>query len=35
MRERGSALAAIAHPQFRDDLLEAAERTVNGRSALA
>lgn len=35
VRERGSALAAIAHPQFRDDLLEAAERTVNGRSALA
>ncbi len=35
VRERGRALAAIAHPQFRDDLLEAAERTVNGRSALA
>lgn len=35
VRERGRALAAIAHPQFRDELLEAAERTVNGRSALA
>ncbi|MBU8824500.1 acetyl-CoA hydrolase/transferase family protein [Mycolicibacterium goodii] len=34
VRERGRALAAIAHPLFRDDLLEAAERTVNGRSAL-
>lgn len=35
VRERGRALAAIAHPQFRDELLEAAERTANGRSALA
>jgi acyl-CoA hydrolase len=26
VRERGEALAAIAHPQFRDDLLAAAER---------
>lgn len=32
IRERGEALAAIAHPQFRDDLLAAAERASNGRS---
>lgn len=28
--ERGQALAAIAHPDFRDELLEATERTVTG-----
>jgi acyl-CoA hydrolase len=32
VRERGKALAAIAHPQFRDDLLAAAERAAKGRS---
>ncbi|MGW0160019.1 acetyl-CoA hydrolase/transferase family protein [Mycobacterium sp. NPDC003323] len=32
VRERGEALAAIAHPQFRDDLLRAAERAAHGRS---
>ncbi|BBY45189.1 acetyl-CoA hydrolase/transferase family protein [Mycolicibacterium celeriflavum] len=32
VRERGEALAAIAHPRFRDDLLAAAERAAKGRS---
>jgi acyl-CoA hydrolase len=32
VRERGGALAAIAHPQFRDELLAAAERASKGRS---
>ncbi|RDH77492.1 4-hydroxybutyrate CoA-transferase [Mycolicibacterium moriokaense] len=32
VRERGEALAAIAHPQFRDELLAAAERATKGRS---
>ncbi|WP_326544825.1 acetyl-CoA hydrolase/transferase C-terminal domain-containing protein [Mycolicibacterium sp. ND9-15] len=32
VRERGEALAAIAHPQFRDDLLAAAERAAKGHS---
>lgn len=32
VRERGEALAAIAHPQFRDGLLDAARRTAKGRS---
>jgi acyl-CoA hydrolase len=32
VRERGEALAAIAHPQFRDELLAAAERAARGRS---
>ena len=30
--QRGVALAAIAHPDFRDELLEAAERASRGRS---
>lgn len=30
--ERGEALAAIAHPQFRDELLAAARRAAKGRS---
>ncbi len=30
--ERGEALAAIAHPQFRDELVAAAKRASNGRS---
>jgi acyl-CoA hydrolase len=30
--ERGEALAAIAHPQFRDELLAAAERAAKGCS---
>lgn len=32
VRERGEALAAIAHPAFRDELLAAAERAAKGRS---
>ena len=32
VRERGEALAAIAHPQFRDELAAAAGRAANGRS---
>ena len=32
VQERGRALAAIAHPLFRDDLLAAAERAAKGRS---
>jgi acyl-CoA hydrolase len=35
VRERGDALAAIAHPQFRDELLAAAERASKGRSPVA
>jgi acyl-CoA hydrolase len=34
VHQRGQALAAIAHPQFRDELLEAASRASGGRSAL-
>jgi acyl-CoA hydrolase len=34
VRQRGLALAAIAHPDFRDELLEAAERASGGRSPL-
>lgn len=33
VRQRGEALAAIAHPDFRDGLLEAAERASGGRPA--
>ncbi len=32
VRQRGEALAAIAHPQFRDELMAAAERASGGRS---
>jgi len=32
VQQRGEALAAIAHPMFRDELLEAAERAAKGRS---
>jgi acyl-CoA hydrolase len=32
VRQRGEALAAIAHPDFRDELLAAAERAAKGRS---
>jgi acyl-CoA hydrolase len=32
VRERGEALAAVAHPQFRDELLAAAERAAKGCS---
>ncbi|GAB3239218.1 acetyl-CoA hydrolase/transferase family protein [Mycolicibacterium hippocampi] len=32
VRERGRALAAIAHPLFRDSLLQAAERAAKGYS---
>jgi acyl-CoA hydrolase len=32
VRQRGEALAAIAHPAFREGLREAAERTSHGRS---
>jgi acyl-CoA hydrolase len=31
VRERGHALAAIAHPQFRDELADAADRTARRR----
>ena len=34
IHQRGEALAAIAHPDFRDELLEAAERASGGRSVL-
>jgi acyl-CoA hydrolase len=34
VQERGEALAAIAHPQFRDELLAAAERASKGYSPL-
>ncbi|HYU60940.1 MAG TPA: acetyl-CoA hydrolase/transferase C-terminal domain-containing protein [Solirubrobacterales bacterium] len=32
---RGEALAAVAHPQFRDELLAAAERASGGRAPFA
>ena len=32
VHQRGEALAAIAHPDFRDELLEAAARASKGRS---
>jgi hypothetical protein len=32
VHQRGEALAAIAHPAFRDELREAAERASHGRS---
>ena len=35
VRERGEALAAIAHPQFRDELLAAAERAAKGCSPVS
>jgi acyl-CoA hydrolase len=35
VQERGNALAAIAHPLFRDELLAAAERAAKGRSPVA
>ena len=34
VHQRGLALAAIAHPDFRDELLEAAARASHGRSAV-
>ena len=34
VHQRGLALAAIAHPDFRDELVEAAERASGGRSPL-
>jgi acyl-CoA hydrolase len=34
VRQRGQALAAIAHPDFRDELLAAAERASRGGSTL-
>jgi acyl-CoA hydrolase len=34
VRQRGQALAAVAHPDFRDELLEAADRASKGRSPL-
>jgi acyl-CoA hydrolase len=34
VHQRGEALARIAHPDFRDELLEAAERASGGRSAM-
>jgi len=35
VRQRGHALAAIAHPDFRDELIAAADRTSGGRSPVA
>jgi acyl-CoA hydrolase len=35
VRQRGEALAAIAHPLFRDELLSAADRAAHGRSPVA
>ncbi len=32
VHQRGEALAAVAHPDFRDELLEAAERASGGRA---
>ena len=34
VRQRGEELAKIAHPDYRDELLEAAERTSGGRSPM-
>jgi acyl-CoA hydrolase len=34
VRQRGLALAAVAHPAFRDELRDAADRTSGGRSPL-
>lgn len=34
VQQRGEALAAIAHPDFRDELMEAAERASRGGSPL-
>ena len=34
VHQRGEALAAIAHPDFRDDLLAAADRASGGRSPI-
>lgn len=35
VNQRGQALAAVAHPDFRDELLAAAKRASGGRSAIA
>ena len=35
VHQRGEALAAVAHPDFRDELLEAAQRASKGRSPVA
>jgi len=35
IHQRGDALAGVAHPDFRDELLEASERASRGRSPLA
>ncbi len=34
VHQRGEALAKVAHPEFRDELLAAAERASGGRSAV-
>jgi acyl-CoA hydrolase len=34
IHQRGDALASVAHPDFRDELREAAERASGGRSTL-
>jgi acyl-CoA hydrolase len=34
IHQRGEALAAIAHPDFRDELIEAADRASGGRSPI-
>ena len=35
VHQRGLELARIAHPDFRDELVEAAERASGGNSPLA
>jgi acyl-CoA hydrolase len=32
VHQRGQALASVAHPDFRDELLAAADRASGGRS---
>ena len=32
IHQRGEALAAVAHPDYRDELLEAAERASHGHA---
>jgi acyl-CoA hydrolase len=34
VHQRGEALAAVAHPDFRDELMEAADRASGGRSPI-
>ena len=34
IHQRGEALASVAHPDFRDELRDAADRASGGRSTL-